>query len=218
MPSATIVSLSQRRHARLRPDQADQIRQLLLPFEEDLGDTISDLLYYLDRQTAGSNSWTFVMLSPSQNAAIVEYLVDHSKRLGQALKLWAYCFEHLNSETGEIMLGRAELAALLKAPPSTVSKIMAELQARNAIITRRQQVRGMRGPGVVRYFMNPTVATHLSGKARERAQATAPQPITTREPTATPKQAAPKQAALHLVINSASSSTTSTAVQAGSNK
>jgi hypothetical protein len=194
MPSATIVTLSQRHRARLHPDQADQIRQLLLPFAEDLGDTISDLLYYIDRQTAGSNSWTFVMLSPSQNAAIVDYLLDHSKRPRQALRLWAYCFEHLNSDTGEIMLGRAEFAELLQAPASTVTKIMAELQARNAIITRRQPVRGLRGAGVVRYFMNPTVATHLAGKARDIAQAISPQPITAREPKT-------RQASLQLVIN-----------------
>ena len=32
----------------------------------------------------------------------------------------------------------------------------------------------MRGPGMVRYFMNPNVATHLAGKARDEAQAAAP--------------------------------------------
>ena len=32
----------------------------------------------------------------------------------------------------------------------------------------------MRGSGVVRYFMNPNVATQLSGKARDDAQRSAP--------------------------------------------
>jgi hypothetical protein len=191
MDSAVIVRLDQHRKP-LHADQADKLRQLLLPFEEELGDTISELLYHIDRRTkAVTTKWTFVMLSPSQNAAIVNYLLDHSKRPMQAVRLWALCFTHLNNDTGEIMLRREEFAERLGIPSETVSRIMGELKTRNAIITRRQPVRGMRGAGVVRYFMNPTVATHLSGKARDLAQATAPAVI----------HPEPKQATLQLVIS-----------------
>jgi hypothetical protein len=44
------------------------------------------------------------MISPSQNAAVVNYLLDHSQRPMQAVRLWALCFVHLNNDTGEIML------------------------------------------------------------------------------------------------------------------
>jgi hypothetical protein len=180
--SATIITLPTRRRERLHAEQAAKLRQLLLPFEEELGDTITEILYYIDRRTAASNKWTFVMLSPGQNEAIVNYLIDNSKRPMQAVKIWALCFSHLNNDTGEIMLRRDEIADRLDMRPNEVSQIMGELATRNAIITRRTQVRGMRGKGVVRYYMNPTVATHLSGKARDLAQDAAPQPITTTEP------------------------------------
>ena len=37
-----------------------------------------------------------------------------------------------------------------------------------------ERVPGLRGPGPVRYLMNPRVGTHLSGEARRQAQADAP--------------------------------------------
>ena len=175
--SAKIVRLNDRRKP-LHADQANQLRQLLLPFEEELGDTISELLYYIDRRTAVATKWTFVMLSPSQNAAVVNYLIAESKRPMQAVRLWALCFEHLNNDTGEIMLRREEFAERLDIPANSVSEIMSELRTRNAIISRRTTVRGMRGAGVTRYFMNPNIATHLAGRAREVAQQEAPRIVT----------------------------------------
>lgn len=179
---AIIVSLHDRRRAPLHAEQAAQLRQLLLPLEEAFGDTINEILYYIDQRTAVTRKWTFVMLSPAQNAAIVDYLVDQSERPMQAVRLWALCFKHLNNDTGEIMLRREEIAETLAIPPSTVTKIMSELRSRNAIISRRTAVRGMRGQGIVRYYMNPTVATHLAGKAREMAQEAAPPIAATPEP------------------------------------
>lgn len=52
--------------------------------------------------------------------------------------------------------------------------MLGELEACGAIIRRREKVAGMRGPGLVRYFMNPRVATYLAGAERDRAQETAP--------------------------------------------
>ena len=40
---------------------------------------------------------------------------------------------------------------------------MGELEGIGAISRRRERIVGMRGPGAVRYFMNPNVATHLTG-------------------------------------------------------
>ncbi|RYY06567.1 MAG: hypothetical protein EON55_23050, partial [Alphaproteobacteria bacterium] len=56
----------------------------------------------------------------------------------------------------------------------TVSEIMSELEGFGAIIRKRERVAGMRGPGMVRYFMNPRVATHLAGSERDQAQREAP--------------------------------------------
>lgn len=55
---------------------------------------------------------------------------------------------------------------------------MGELVKMDAIIRRRERIAGLRGPGLVRYFMNPRVATHLENHARDIAQAAAPTLLT----------------------------------------
>lgn len=159
---------------RLRQDQADTLRQALLPFEDQMPEAVRSLIGHLDRQTASRNKWTFVMLSPEQNSIVVDYLADHSERPMVALKLWALCFKHLRTDTGEILLTREEIADKLRQPPQEISRIMSELVEFGAIIRKRIKVGGMKGPGLVHYFMNPRVATHLAGKERDDAQTEAP--------------------------------------------
>lgn len=165
---------------RLRRDEAEALRQALLPFVDggesssQLVDAGRTLLAHVDRLSASSNRWTFVMLSPDQNAAVVEFLAANSGRPIVSVRLWALCFRHLRTDTGEIMLGRDELAKSLGVTAGEVSRCMSELVKFGAILRVRERVGGMRGPGVVRYFMNPRVGTHLSGQARDAAQAAAP--------------------------------------------
>ena len=77
-------------------------------------------------------------------------------------------------DSGEIMLTRDQLADTLGERVENISRIMSELCDFGAISRKRVKVRGLRGEGVVRYFMNPRVGTHLSGNARDEAQAEAP--------------------------------------------
>lgn len=172
------------RPARLRQDENAALRQVLLPFLEG-GDGFktyrpevralsAKLVALLDRETSSLNRWTFVMLSPDQNAVVVRYLSDHSKRPLVALNLWALCFQHLRTDTGEIVLTREEIAEKLGVYAREVSEVMGELVRFGAISRQREPVAGLRGPGLVRYFMNPNVATHLSGKLRDEAQKAAP--------------------------------------------
>jgi hypothetical protein len=128
----------------------------------------------LDQVTVSDQGWSFVMLSPAQNNAVVEWIGTKSKRPIDASRLWAKCFTVLRSDTGEIMLTRLELADALGIHENNVSQIMNELVKIGAIITRRERVPGLKGPGMVRYFMNPRVATNLTGAARDTAQAAAP--------------------------------------------
>jgi predicted transcriptional regulator len=114
------------------------------------------------------------MLSPSQNKAVQRWLVENSKRPQKATILWAELFDHLRRDTGEIMLSRDELAERVGTDPDSVSRIMHELASIGAIIIHRERVPGQRGPGRAVYFMNPNVATNLTGAARDRAQAAAP--------------------------------------------
>jgi predicted transcriptional regulator len=141
-------------------------------------EAVRSLIGHLDRQTACRNKWTFVMLSPEQNAIVVDYLADHSERPMVALKLWALCFKHLRTDTGEIMLNREEIAEKLGQEPKRISELMTELVEFGAIIRKRMKIGGMKGPGMVHYFMNPRVATHMSGKERDEAQEQAPSLLT----------------------------------------
>jgi hypothetical protein len=172
---AAIVNLRTKLE-RLREDQVEIMRQAVLPFVEH--DTLAPLaralIVQIAQQTASRSRWTFVMLSPAQNAAVVNYLAGHSRYPIVAMRIWALCFEHLDHETGEIMLRRDQVAEAIGEQPAHVSTIMSELVEFGAISRRREKMGGMRGPGLVRYFMNPKVATHLAGKERDDAQADAP--------------------------------------------
>lgn len=169
-----IVELSTRPD-RLRRDQEAALRELLLPLEDEMpGGVIRELLTVIDRRSAARNKWTFVMLSPAQNIAVIEFIAKVSERPILALRVWGQCFQHLRTDTGEITLSRDELAALVDTHPDHISRVMAELRSFGAISVRYEKVRGMRGLGVARYFMNPRVATHLGGAERDKAQEDAP--------------------------------------------
>jgi hypothetical protein len=159
---------------RIRRDQAEKLREALLPFEQEMPEQVRALIGLVDRQTSARNKWTFIMLSPEQNAAVVNYLCANSARPLVAVQLWALLFQNLRTDTGEVLLRRDEIAEALKQKPDTISELMGELERFGAISRIRERVGGMRGPGLVRYFMNPRVATHLGGIERERAQDDAP--------------------------------------------
>jgi hypothetical protein len=167
------------RPERLKQHQADRLLEVFATIEDEMPpDLARDLFGFIDRRTASRNKWTFVMLSPSQNAAVVSHLAQNSSRPIVAMRLWALCFEHLRTDTGEVVLTREELAEKMGQKADHVSEVMSELVECGAIIRRRERVKGLRGPGIVRYFMNPRVATHLDGKARDKAQEEAPPLLT----------------------------------------
>lgn len=159
---------------RLREEDAAKLRQMILTFPELPEGAVGQIIATIDRQTAAENGWTFVMLSPAQHSAVVDHLAAHSSRKLVALRLWALLFNHLRRDTGEIMLRREEMAEKLGTTPNNVSAVMSELKDLGAVSRTREKIDGVRGPGMVRYFMNPNVGTHLPGAARDKAQAEAP--------------------------------------------
>lgn len=95
-----------------------------------------------------------------------------------AVAVWSELFSAVDHDTGEILLTRTEIAELAGITVRHVSNVMTELESIGAISRRRERVAGVRGPGLVRYFMNPHVATHLAGAARDAAQVeAAPGPL-----------------------------------------
>jgi hypothetical protein len=155
---------------KLREDQAVQLRQLVLSLPDAPPDAISRVLAAIDRGTAARNGWTFVMLSPAQNRAVAGWLSEHSKRPKVAMLLWAELFMHLEADSGHIAATRDELAAAIGATPHDVSRVMSELVSIGAVTRWYEKIPGLRGQGMVRYSMNPHVATKLPGAARVEAQ------------------------------------------------
>lgn len=98
--------------------------------------------------------WTFVMISPQQNNAVVKWLNENSQRPMKATLLWAELFTVMRNDTGEILRTREELAERIGESPQNVSRIMTELTKINAIVRQKEGRR-------VRYFMNPNIATHI---------------------------------------------------------
>src|SRR5215204_5669688 len=160
---------------RLRGEQGAALRQLVLDYPDVPEQLRGELVATIDRQTASEAGWTFVMLGPEQNAAVVRWLRRNSRCPTLATALWAELFTALQRDTGQIMLTRDELAERINAGPDAVSRIMGELTSIGAIMARRERVAGMRGQGRAVYFMNPQVGTHLTGAARDRAQAAFPE-------------------------------------------
>src|SRR3954449_5139090 len=101
--AATIVR-HRTRCDRLRAEQAEELRRLVVAFPALPGHAKAALVAAIDREAASEARWTFVMLSPTQNRIVVSWLLEHSSRPRKAVELWILLFEHLHHDTGEIAL------------------------------------------------------------------------------------------------------------------
>ena len=159
------------KRSQLEADQGQQLRQLLLDLGERKNlpaDAVTKIVAAVDGQTASERGWTFVMIGPKENEAVVAWLRENSKRPMAAMATWAVLFTALRFDTGEIALTRSDLAERVGIHPRHVSRIMTELVEIGAVSRVREGRR-------VRYFMNPNIGTHLTGKERDKAQSEARQ-------------------------------------------
>src|SRR5215212_3747288 len=85
---------------RLRGEKAAELRQLVIEYPGLPERARSEIVATIDRQTASETGWTFVMLSPEQNAAVVRWLRQNSERPVVALALWGELFTALRRDTG----------------------------------------------------------------------------------------------------------------------
>jgi hypothetical protein len=159
---------------RIQTDQAESLRQMVLAFPDLPERAAGEIIATIDHQTAAENGWTFVMLSPQEFDRVADWLTERSHSPALAVRLWIKLFSHLRRDTGEVMQTRDELADAIGTSADQVSRIMGELESIGAISRKRTKIGGMKGPGMVRYFVNPKVGTHLTGAARDRVQAAAP--------------------------------------------
>src|SRR5918998_871133 len=91
---------------RLRARDAAELRQLILEYPGLPDRARGEVVAALDRQTASEAGWTFVMLSPEQNAAVMRWLRQESRRPVLALALWGELFTALDHDTGEVTMTR----------------------------------------------------------------------------------------------------------------
>jgi len=151
----------------LRRERARQLRQHVLDLEAEAPRAVSQIVAAIDRNTAAERGWSFVMLSPAQNRTVVRWIMANARRQSVTLALWTEFFCHLRTDTGEIVMDRAEMMEAAAASSPHVSAALAELVGLGALIRRREGRE-------VRWFMNPRIGTHLTGAAREEAQGQAP--------------------------------------------
>jgi hypothetical protein len=102
--------------------------------------------------------------------AVVEWLCEHSRCPKIALLLWSELFVHLEADSGHIDASREELAEAVNTPADEVSEVVSELVRIGAVTRWYEKIPGLRGRGIVRYAMNPHVATKLLGAARAAPQ------------------------------------------------
>jgi len=173
---------------RMREDDGETLRQMVLDFAAGRRisqQAVGEIVSAIDRETAATAGWTFVMVSPQANAAVVRWLAEHSRRPQTAMLLWATVFTALRHDTCEITQTRAALAETLGVAPRHISEIMSELESIGAISRKG------RGGAGVRYFLNPMVGSRLTGAERTRAQEMA-RPLELAPPP--PKKTKPKLA------------------------
>jgi len=160
---------------RAADEDANQLRLLLDRRPDLLPERMTtQVIASLDRREPSTAEWAFIMVSPAQNKAVIRWLTDNSRQPLKAMQLWAEILDNMRRDTGEVAMTRDELATAISISPAEISRTMTELENIGAISKKRQAVAGMRGPGTVRYFVNPMIATNLGGQARDKAQATAP--------------------------------------------
>jgi len=147
----------------------EQLQLILSQFPELNEQKVSSLLWEAKRKNnlQEPNKWTFIMISPEQNLAVVQWLNRNSKRRIEAVELWALLFDYVHRETGQIMLTRLEISKKLSIRHNNVTAIMSELESIDAIIKRKD------GRNVI-YYMNPNIANHYPQEVREKAQKIAP--------------------------------------------
>ena len=155
---------------RLKTDQAEQLRQLVLDFPDLPQRAVGELIATIDRQTA-SREWMDLRHDQPRTERRRRGLAVQEQRpapgrhaaLGGAVQQPSH--RHWRDRADPRRTGGVGCET-----PNHVSEIMGELATIGAISRRREKVAGMRGPGLVRYFMNPKVGTHLTGAARDKAQ------------------------------------------------
>ncbi len=121
----------------------------------------------------------FATLSPARTKAVWDAIraLDPDERPNQVRHAFDLVILNLRQDTGEVMLTRDQLAQEIGCSPDHVSHVMSTLVRLGVITRERQRVEGMRGPGMVVYFVNPHVAWNGSLDVRKAEAAEVSPPM-----------------------------------------
>jgi CRP-like cAMP-binding protein len=163
---------------------AEQLR--LFPEDQVPASARAQLLNALQRVTHPDTEhsiWPggFSMLSRVQTAAVWDAIraLPSDARPNQVRHAFDLVLLNLRQDTGEVMLGRAELAEKIGCAPRSVSTIMGTLEKMGVIRRERRRIEGVQGRGEAVYFINPNVAWNGSLEIRKEEAKHTPPPLLT---------------------------------------
>lgn len=183
MPVSSVVRLVPKRE-RVERDVAEHAASAIMALPSHVVPpfVLQTVLNALSRVTAPDTEkglWPggFVMLAQRQIGAIWDAIralpaKDRPSRVRHAFDL---VLLNLRPDTGEVMLTRDQLAERVGCSAKAMTDTMGVLKRLGVILAERRKVEGMRGPGVVAYFINPHAAWNgdlsLRREAAERSDA-----------------------------------------------
>lgn len=123
----------------------------------------------------------FVMLSREQTAVVWDAIraLPPAERPNQVRHAFDLVLLNLRRDSGEVMLTRDEFAERMGCAARHVSTVMGTLERMGVIRREFRPVEGVRGRGVVVYFVSPHVAWNGSLEQRKTKAASAVPPVLT---------------------------------------
>ena len=121
----------------------------------------------------------FMMLGKVQCAAVWAAIrnLPPELRPHQVRHAFDLVLLNLRQDTGEVMLTRDQIADQLETSAGNVSLVMATLDRMGVIRRERRRIEGVRGQGMVVYFINPHVAWNGSLEIRKDEAAVVAPPL-----------------------------------------
>lgn len=158
----------------LNKDQARNLEEQLLLFPDDqlpkeAKRVILNTLYQI-KERDKPNGWIFTMISREQIGIISKKIrkLEPKMRPVQTRDVFMQILINMRQDTGEIMQTRQEIAEEINVHPNDVSFVMRNLENMGVVRKEYHKIEGVRGRGMVVYFVNPGVAWNGSLETREQ--------------------------------------------------
>lgn len=166
-----IVKFSSKQRQFEQQQTAELQEQLLLyPSDQLPRREKRTILNKLSQNLDKNDCWAFTMFSKKQVIKLGKSIkkLPPSMRPHQTYEIFIHILLNIHQDTGEVALTREEIAEELEISPENISRIMKTLEAMGVIRKEYEKVAGMRGRGIVVYYVNPDVAWNGSLESRKQ--------------------------------------------------